>query len=60
MLSRQLIGAPQEPQCDRGLTIDSSLGMRLMQTFRKLPNANPATKSTHSRNGSKRSVEDLV
>src|SRR5688572_19891947 len=41
MLSYQAIILPQPGQRDRGLTTDSSLGQRWMQTFRKLPSIRP-------------------
>ena len=47
---------PQRGQCEPGATMDSSRGMRLMQTFRKLPKTSPATASTHDR---KRSIYPL-
>src|SRR5271157_102297 len=52
-LSYQRMGASQSSQWDGGVTIDWSRGMRLIQTFRKLPNANPVMKSAHSSSRSK-------
>jgi hypothetical protein len=49
MLSRHRMEAPQAGQWDRGVSKDRSGGMRLMQTFRKLPNASPRMNSTHSK-----------
>ncbi len=36
--------APQPGQCDGGSTMDSSRGIRRMQTFRKLPISKPKQK----------------
>ena len=43
MLSYGRIGALQSGQCEAGKTIDSPLGRRWMQTFRKLPTNAPKT-----------------
>jgi hypothetical protein len=40
-LSRVRMGVLQSGQREPGLTIDLCCGRRLMQTFRKLPNASP-------------------
>ena len=52
ILSNQRTGLPQSRQCDAGRTTDSSYGMRVMHTLRKLPIASPTTKSTPSTNRS--------
>ena len=44
MLSYGLIAVLQTGQCDAGSTIDSALGMRRMQTFKKLPTTMPNRK----------------
>src|SRR5271165_1345920 len=49
MLCHQRIGLPHSRQCEGGLTIDSSRGIRVMQTLRKLPKTSPATNSTLSK-----------
>jgi len=53
MLSRHAIGAWQCGQRERGVTIERSRGMRLIQTFRKLPNTSPMTNSAQANRSSK-------
>lgn len=45
-LSYGLIGEPHPGQRDPGETIDTPAGIRVMQTFRKLPIASPKRKNT--------------
>ncbi len=44
MLSRGAMAWLQAGQCEPGQTMDSSRGMRQMQTLRKLPMHSPARK----------------
>jgi hypothetical protein len=46
MLSYGWIGAPHSGHWDRGDTIDTPAGIRVMQTLRKLPINNPKRKNT--------------
>jgi len=39
---------PQAEQCERGFTMDRCAGSREMQTFRKLPNSRPITKTNNT------------
>jgi hypothetical protein len=45
-LSYGLMGEPHSGQRDLGETIDTPKGIRMMQTFRKLPIASPKRKNT--------------
>ena len=45
-LSYGLIGEPHSGQRDLGETIDTPAGIRMMQTFRKLPITSPTRKNT--------------
>jgi hypothetical protein len=45
ILSYQRMGDPHWGQCEPGLMIDSPLGTREMQTFRKLPKRRPKRKA---------------
>jgi hypothetical protein len=47
------MGARQAGQWERGATMESPRGKRLMQTFRKLPKASPTTKNAMANSGSK-------
>ena len=47
MLSYGLIGSWQCGQCEAGNAIDSPLGMRWMQTLRKLPTRAPNTNTAN-------------
>ena len=48
--------APHRRQCEPGETMDSSRGMRVMQTFRKLPETSPSSAAMHANNGSTNSL----
>lgn len=49
MLSYQRIVCPHAVQRERGVTMDSWLGRREMQTFRKLPNSSPGKNPANSK-----------
>ena len=55
MLSNHAMGRPHA-QCERGVTMDFSAGMRWMQTLRKLPTIVPSTNTKTGKNHGKASL----